>query len=236
MASSFGKSGVRESNRAAKHSRRLVSRFRSSKRTNLTPFNPYECAADRAFKRHERDIEAHEQRTGGKKGPLVVAEQLHPDFIMPVSPRDVRRQLRQLPAKCLHGLRAIFLLGGSSKQDKVSDSSLSTFGMYGEKCVYLHPYPERSLEMCFPRAPQPHRMWEYRRAGARCNTDAEGTWVRFTPEALRRFYLQDVLVHELGHHVDRFRADSRSYEKGERYAEWFASAYGFGVVPRGPQR
>ena len=52
-------------------------------------------------------------------------------------------------------------------------------------------------------------------------------WIyRFTDDAIRRFYLWDVLVHEIGHHVDRFHPD-RSTKRSERFAEWFARTYGF---------
>ena len=42
----------------------------------------------------------------------------------------------------------------------------------------------------------------------------------FSLRSLRRFYLYDVLLHELGHHVDK-RADEKNNAARERYAEWF---------------
>ena len=54
-----------------------------------------------------------------------------------------------------------------------------------------------------------------------------GQWIyTFTDDSIRRFYLWDVLVHEIGHHVDRFHPD-RSNKRSERFAEWFARTYGF---------
>jgi hypothetical protein len=45
---------------------------------------------------------------------------------------------------------------------------------------------------------------------------------------LRDFYLYDVLLHEVGHHVD-FRRNGcrwlRSRRKEERFANWFAASY-----------
>ena len=46
-------------------------------------------------------------------------------------------------------------------------------------------------------------------------------------ESLKRFYLQDVLMHELGHHVDSPNFISKSDKKAEGFAEWFASEYGY---------
>ena len=39
------------------------------------------------------------------------------------------------------------------------------------------------------------------------------------------FYLQDILVHEIGHHVDR--ANLGHPKESEAYARWFATEYGF---------
>jgi hypothetical protein len=49
-------------------------------------------------------------------------------------------------------------------------------------------------------------------------TSWDGATLQFDSSSLRRFYLYDVLLHEVGHHVDR---DHMS-ENAERYASWFA--------------
>jgi hypothetical protein len=45
----------------------------------------------------------------------------------------------------------------------------------------------------------------------------------WTESAIRDFYLNNILIHELGHLLDD-RNDS--YVDRERYAEWFAIRYG----------
>lgn len=65
---------------------------------------------------------------------------------------------------------------------------------------------------------------EYERAGARYEY-RDGWWIRtFTLEALKTFYLRDVLMHELGHHMDHH---NRKYRYKEKFAEWFATEYGY---------
>src|SRR5260221_172325 len=44
----------------------------------------------------------------------------------------------------------------------------------------------------------------------------DGVTVTFDKESLRRFYLFDVVLHEVGHHVDRHRTSGDA----ERYARW----------------
>jgi len=45
--------------------------------------------------------------------------------------------------------------------------------------------------------------------------------LRFTEPALRQFYLTEVLLHEVGHHVMRDGAQ-RNRQAEERFANWFA--------------
>ena len=53
----------------------------------------------------------------------------------------------------------------------------------------------------------------------------ETTWrLVWTEESLKDFYLNNILIHELGHLVDN---RNTAYEARERYAEWFAVQYGY---------
>ena len=59
----------------------------------------------------------------------------------------------------------------------------------------------------------------------------------WTPAAARDFYLNNILIHELGHLLDDRNS---SYAERERYAEWFAIEYGYrrtgGLTARRPKR
>ena len=53
-------------------------------------------------------------------------------------------------------------------------------------------------------------------------TETGGRWfLHFTKASLRWFYLYDVLLHELAHHIDE-RTFTRPKDAAERFAEWFA--------------
>ena len=59
-----------------------------------------------------------------------------------------------------------------------------------------------------------------------------GRWVQdgrfwrliWTTETVRDFYLNNVLMHEIGHIND---SRNTSFRKRERYADWFAIEYGY---------
>lgn len=66
---------------------------------------------------------------------------------------------------------------------------------------------------------KPSEITKYTKFGAVQKVSDRGrTVITFDEQSLRRFYLYDVLLHELGHHVDRFGA----LKGAERYALWFA--------------
>jgi hypothetical protein len=61
--------------------------------------------------------------------------------------------------------------------------------------------------------------------GGRWSQESRHTWkLEWTEEAVRDFYLNNILIHELGHLVD---TRNTGYADRERYAEWFALEYGY---------
>jgi hypothetical protein len=194
------------------------NRYGGSKLTNWTDFDPYSSAVDRAYYRHmERVSETREL--------LVIAYPTHPRFIMPVDEHSIRQHLSGMPAVFTRGLKAIFLLAGSNKEEKVSKGRLSCYGCYGKECIFIHPYPRAEMTWTESRPPKPSIQQEYRRAGARLRLDSRGLHVAFDELSLRRFYLRDVLTHEIGHFVDRTKR--RNKVPSEEFAHWFATEYGY---------
>ena len=61
----------------------------------------------------------------------------------------------------------------------------------------------------------------------------EGSTIEFTEETARAFQLVHVLVHELGHHLDRMTTQSRNYPaRGERFAENYARRWEDQILDR----
>ena len=61
--------------------------------------------------------------------------------------------------------------------------------------------------------------------GGRWEQESCGWWkLVWTEQALKDFYLNNILIHELGHLLDE--RNTRSIDR-ERFAEWFAIQYGY---------
>ncbi len=61
-----------------------------------------------------------------------------------------------------------------------------------------------------------------------------GVWtLTWSQQAAEDFYLNNILIHELGHLVDE---KNSSYMERERYAEWFAIEHGYRASGGGAAR
>ena len=50
-----------------------------------------------------------------------------------------------------------------------------------------------------------------------------GKWhLQFDEEQVRRFYLDDLILHEVGHHVDSRRYSAANYKEAEEFADQYA--------------
>ena len=156
--------------------------YSESKFTNWTVYDPFFTEARTALKRFGGRI----PEVPTFPHVIVLRPQLS-DFIHACSREQVVWRLEKMPAASLQGLRAVFLLAGTRKQERLWQNRFGCYGLYLRPWVFLcaHPfflgYSDR--------------------------------------DALRDFYLDDVLVHEIAHHVDRERMANKKTK------EAFAHAY-----------
>jgi len=141
-------------------------------------------------------------------------------FLHPVTEDEVRERIEQLPARFLEGLETVHLREMTRKR-----SLFPCYGMQWGATVYLYPI-EESLVETYYRPPRPHQLIEARMYGGRWEHEG-GVWtLSWTEETIRDFYLNNVLIHEIGHIVDD--RNSRFHDR-ERFANWFAIEYGYRV-------
>lgn len=194
-----------------------------SKVTNLSRFDPAKTEMYAVWNRNYAKL----HRTPGL---TVITQRIHADFILPVSEADIRETLASVEQHFLTGLAGVVVLGGAKKQDR-SFRRLFAYGCYCENAIFLHPFPRRFMDQIWRTLPKPSLLNDYERAGAHITPDGRHWRVQFDEESLRRFYLRDVLMHELGHHVDRGNFASKTDRKAERFAEWFATEHGYKASP-----
>jgi hypothetical protein len=166
-------------------------------------------------------------KTKGDEGIEIYSLKVQTGFIRPFDSKDISEYLMKVPEEFLKGIRGIYLLGGTKKQMKASFGSLFCYGCYWGSDIYLHAFPEKRMTLSFKKKqPSPSILEEYRRANADIKNIKSGLNISFDIGSLKSFFLRDVLMHEIGHHVDRENTD-RTHKRSERFAEWFAFEYGY---------
>lgn len=136
-----------------------------------------------------------------------------------VSPEDIRQRLSKLSASMVEPLEVVQLSRMTRKK-----RSFPCYGMQWGTTLYLYPIEESMVEY-YSRPPLPSQVTEAKMYGAKW-VQSEGTdWkLVWTKKAIRDFYLNNILIHELGHLLD---SRNTSYVDRERYAEWFAIQHGY---------
>jgi len=97
------------------------------------------------------------------------------------------------------------------------------YGMQWGTSVYLYPMEESLIEL-YRRPPTPQQQIEARMYGGRWENDGKMWRLTWTDETIKDFYLNNVLIHEVGHVND---ARNTSSQNRERFANWFAIEYGY---------
>jgi hypothetical protein len=135
-----------------------------------------------------------------------------------VTEEDVRQRLARLPAWMLSDLQVVELSTMTRKKRRAP-----CYGMQWGSTIYLYPIEEPLVET-FQQPPKPAQKVEAAMYGAHWR-QADGRWqLIWTEDAIRDFYLNNVLIHELGHILD---SRNSRYQDRERFAEWFAVEHGY---------
>ena len=131
---------------------------------------------------------------------------------------EVRERLLELPEELLRPLEVVQLSRMTKKK-----RTLPCYGMQWGTSIYLYPV-ENDLVEQFCRPPSPAQRIEAQMFGGRWRQERRSWLLVWTPDAIRDFYLNNVLIHELGHLLDERNS---SYTDRERFAEWFAIEHGY---------
>jgi len=132
---------------------------------------------------------------------------------------EVIERLTELPEEFLQPLDVLRLSRMTRKKQ-----SFPCYGMQWGSTIYLYPM-EESLTEQFSWAPKPSQLIEAQMYGGRWVDEGPKGWrLHWTERTIKDFYLNNILIHELGHLLDE---RNRGYTDRERFAEWFAVRYGY---------
>jgi len=194
-------------NNAARSGRKFVTLGKRARISSATLRGPYLPP--------EQWYEPTEQFTGQFE---VIVQPAGAGYRHVVTEEDIRRRLAQLPSWMTRPLEVVQLSQMTRKKRRAP-----CYGMQWGNTIYLYPIEEALVEQ-FNTPPKPAQRIEASMYGARW-VHQQGQWrLLWSEDAIRDFYLNNVLIHELGHILDDRNNSNRDRE---RFAEWFALEVGY---------
>lgn len=155
----------------------------------------------------------------GEAGYRIVEQEPGEGFRHAITAAEVRERLSVLPTEFMKPLEVVQLSRMTRKK-----KTFPCYGMQWGPTLYLYPIDEGLIEY-FYRPPRPAEMVEATMYGAQWRHESTSMWtLEWTETSIKDFYLNNILIHELGHLLDQ---RNTSYVDRERYAEWFAIEYGY---------
>jgi hypothetical protein len=176
-------------------------------------------ATGRAFDAPERWHEPLQRQPEQPVKPLkVIVEPPGAGYVHPVTADDVRERVLQLPHPFCNSIDVVQLSRMTRKR-----RLFPCYGMQWGTAVYLYPI-EETLQEFYGCEPRPAQRIETEMYGGRWDQCGDLWRLTWTQETIRDYYLNNVLIHEIGHVNDR---RNTNFRRREQYADWFAVEYGY---------
>jgi hypothetical protein len=164
----------------------------------------------------------------GQRLPLLLQDNPSRDYVFPVGVEEAAAALERLPAQHREGITHIWLRKRTRHQGR-PDAPLAEFICgSGVRVVVLYAWPADGVLPLGRRKPPQGEIAHFIRFGGVLR-QVRGSWaISFETAGLRRFYLEHLLCHEVGHHVDWYtrlwsKANSKEVEAA---ADQYAYAWG----------
>ena len=149
----------------------------------------------------------------------VIVQDPGPGYRHAVTADEGRDRLAVFPARIIQSLGVVQLSRMTRKK-----RTFPCYGMQWGSSLYLYPVDESLVEY-FWRTPLAAERRETEMYGGVWEACSSGGWrLIWTEDTIRDFYLNNILIHELGHLIDD---RNRSYVDRERFADWFAIEHGY---------
>jgi hypothetical protein len=139
-------------------------------------------------------------------------------FVHPVTANEVRDRIAALPKTFADAVEVVQFSGMTRKR-----RLFPCYGMQWGSNVYLYPIEESFTER-YLRPPRPEQLVEAKMFGGIWSQLGREWRLTWTPDTIRDFYLNNVLIHEIGHVLDERNTNAHAREQ---FAIWFATEYGY---------
>lgn len=158
--------------------------------------------------------------------PIFIADNPSRDFFFPLTVDEIRRELTHVPKRHWSRVTHIWLRRFKKSEYDTGELPLAEFICgSGVRLIVLYPWPA-DLRMPLGSRKPSQRLLKYYSNYSTLLENADRRWfLRWEPAAIKNFCVEQILYHEIGHHVD---FQHRRWSKANRKAvEEFANQYAF---------
>lgn len=155
------------------------------------------------------------QRPGdGEELPVFIHDNPSRDFFFPVSEQDVRNELARLPRADWSGITHIWFRRFKKSEYDTGEFPLAEFSCgSGVRLITLYPWPRTLIWEHGAKKPSARLQAILAQYHAELACGNCGWFSRWDEAFLRNFYVEHLLFHEIGHHVDSY---GRRWSKANR--------------------
>ncbi len=163
----------------------------------------------------------------GQELPILIEDNPSRDFFFPLTGEETIKALKALPEDDYEGITHVWLRRFKKSDYIENQVPLACFICgSGVRVVVLYPWANDMLLSYGAKKPSNKILNEAEKFNAKIIKKGKTWFSKWTIEGLRKFYIQHLLYHEVGHHIDWYnrqwsKANSKTVEE---YADQYAMA------------
>lgn len=141
--------------------------------------------------------------TDGQETPIFIVENTSRDFYFPATIEEIKETLKQLPIQHTKYLTHIWL-DKVKKSEYLKGETLQGQFICGSKVylIKLYAVPTNNKMLFGQAKPKARQLSFYKPYCTDIKHDKNGWYLQWTDESYKKYYLEKLLLHEIGHCVD----------------------------------
>jgi len=163
--------------------------------------------------------------------PVFIVDNPSRDFIFPLTSDEILCALARLPDRDWSSITHIWLRRFKKKDYEKGESPLAEFICgSGVRLIVLYPWPSDLRYYLSAEKPSSKSLKLFEGYETSLVKTEGGWWIELTLPVLKKFYIQTLLYHEIGHNVDWY--ERRWTDANRKSQEEFANQYAFELTTR----
>lgn len=157
----------------------------------------------------------------GEEKPVFIVENPSRDFYFPVTVDEVKDVFARLPKAHTDHLTHVWFQK-IKKKDYVDQQTFQGCFIAGSGVylIVLHPFPVDNKMRLGKRKPTLGLLRYYKNFTTALKEDDDGWYLEWTEENIKKYYLENLLLHEIGHSIDSFYKRYWSKAASQKREHW----------------